>query len=341
MRLFLDQQPLSLQILDDARPCLEAIQAAVAGRGIFIDCRGGGENVDRLEAVASADLPVVEIVSRSDLDAAGAELGVDITVSDHRNLAPGQWQRHGFADQIPVSLILRVHGHAHIAQQGFRPGGGNHHGTLAVAARIADRPDHALFVAVDHFQIGNGGLEDRIPVDQPWAAIDQTLLVQTHKGFGDRLGQVRIHGEAFARPVGRSTQAAHLAGDGRAGFLFPLPDAVNEVRARVVIAVAAFCLDLAVHHHLGGDAGMVDSNLPQGVASAHAHQSNQRIHQGVLKGMPHVQCAGHIGRRQQDAIGLALARRLETAAVLPMGIPALFQFMRVVGLVHHGYFKTW
>jgi hypothetical protein len=50
---------------------------------------------------------------------------VHVVVGDHRDLAAGQRQAH-LPDQVGVALVLGVHHHGHVAQHGFRPGGGHH-----------------------------------------------------------------------------------------------------------------------------------------------------------------------------------------------------------------------
>ncbi|KAG1435026.1 hypothetical protein G6F55_014425 [Rhizopus delemar] len=62
---------------------------------------------------------------------------------------------------------------------------------------------------------------------------------------------------------------------------------------------------------------MVGTDLPQRVVAAHAVVAHQRVHQGLLEGMAHVQGAGHVRRRQQDGVRLARAGRLEVAGLLP------------------------
>ena len=46
---------------------------------------------------------------------------------------------------------------------------------------------------------------------------------------------------------------------------------------------------------------MVSAGLPQGVVAAHAVVAGEGVHQGLVKSMPHVQRASHIGGREQDA----------------------------------------
>ena len=57
------------------------------------------------------------------------------------------------------------------------------------------------------------------------------------------------------------------------------------------------CIELAFHHDLRGDARMIRTRLPQRIVAAHTVVARERIHQGLVEAVPHVQCAGDIGRR--------------------------------------------
>ena len=72
------------------------------------------------------------------------------------------------------------------------------------------RPGH---LALFHFEIGNRGVELRIPVDQALVAVNQALAVQLHEHFADGEREPFVHGETLARPIGRSAEPAQLAGD--------------------------------------------------------------------------------------------------------------------------------
>ncbi|MNT76939.1 hypothetical protein D3C72_2160020 [compost metagenome] len=116
----------------------------------------------------------------------------------------------------------------------------------------------ALDLAVFHFQIGNSGVEFRIPVHQTLAAVHQAIFVETDKHFLHGARETLIHGEALALPIHRVAQTAHLAGDGATRLFLPLPDLVDEgITAVIVASLALFCSDLALNHHLGGDTGVV------------------------------------------------------------------------------------
>ena len=82
-----------------------------------------------------------------DLDRAGAERRVDVLVGDDRD-ARG-WSaaaRPSRADQVPVALVVGVHGHGGVAEHRLGPGGGHHDRVVAVA--VADRDQLARLVGV-------------------------------------------------------------------------------------------------------------------------------------------------------------------------------------------------
>ena len=94
--------------------------------------------------MALADGVVVEIVCRGHLHHARAERAVDVVVGDDWNLASGQRQQHGFADQTGVARIVRVHHHRDVAEQGFRAGGGDDQMVAGFAGEFI-----AVLVALD------------------------------------------------------------------------------------------------------------------------------------------------------------------------------------------------
>ena len=292
----------------------------------------GGENIDDWQAVPLADDIVIEIMRRRDLHNTGAEFAVDIRIGDHRNLAPAQRQGHGLADQLRVAFVVRMHHHRGIAEHGLRPGGRDHDLAAAIGQRIGDRPQEAIFLLVDHFKIRDRGLEHRVPVDQSLPTVDQAFIEQAHEGVDHRLRGHRVHGEGAARPVAGGAEAAHLPFDGVAGLVFPLPDFFDEAVAteRITRRAFAFGGKVARDHHLGGDAGVVAAHLPQRAIAAHAVVAHQRVLQGVLEGVAHVQGAGDVGRWQQDAVGGAVALRGEHAARFPRLVDAGFELLGFV-----------
>ncbi len=167
---------------------LEAIQPAIGLRHAVVQRRILVEDVDHLEIVPPADLEVVEVVAGRDLDRAGALFGIGMLVGDDRDQPVGQWQTHMLADQILVARILGMHGHGGIAQHGLGARR-RHHDEAAglVLDRIFEMPQMALHLDALDFEIGDGGLQLGVPVDQPLVLVDQALLVQLDEHLQHRL----------------------------------------------------------------------------------------------------------------------------------------------------------
>ena len=144
------------------------------------------------------------------------------------------------------------------------------------------------------------------------AAIDEPLLVEPDEGFTDSDGEVLVHGEVFALPVDGGAETLHLAEDGSAVVALPLPDALDEGFAAKLLAGGAFLGELALDHHLCGDAGVVGAGKPEGAAARHATPAGEDVHLRLVEHVAHVQAAGDVGRRQQD-------RRRASAARAPAG----------------------
>ena len=106
------------------------------------------------------------------------------------------------------------------------------------------------------------------------------------------------------------------------------PDSAFHSQTRSMKASRPSCMaglphrfELALHHHLGGDAGVIGARLPQRVAPAHALEADQNVLQREGERVAHVQAAGHVGRRHHDGVGLgvrALTRRKRAVALPPL-----------------------
>ena len=291
---------------------------------------------------------VVEVVRASDLDAAATEFLVHKIIGDHRDFAVAQGQVDELADQVLVAFVVGVHAQRAVGQHRLRARRGNVHaaqrcaigsGLRTVAERVQDVPHEAVALFAFHLKVGDRALQNRVPIDQALATVNQALLIELHKGFGDRFGQLGVHGEVFAAPVHAVAHAAHLGGDGVATLFLPLPDLVCKGLAAQVMAADFLVSQLALHHDLGGNAGMVGAGNPGGVKPLHAVVACQAVHDGLVERVAHVQGASHVGWRQLDAkrgrIGLGcLAAAVAgdaVATLLPLGAPIGFQGRRLKG----------
>jgi len=352
----LDQQALGFQFRQHGFARLEAVETSEAFRCSVVEVCRVGEQVDHRQAVPLPHRIIVEVVRRGHLHHAGAEGAVDVGIGDHRDRAAAERQAHLLSDEVGIARVLGVHHHGDVAEHRLRAGGSDHevvaglaqgHVALGIALdvlvggvdqRVADRPQVAVLLLAHYLEIGDRGLQHRVPVDQLLAAVDVALLVQAHEGLDYGLRGHRVHGEHAARPVAGAAEAAHLPLDGAAGLLLPLPDLLDELLAAEAVAGLALAREVQVarDHHLGGDAGMVGAELPEGVEAAHPVVADERVHQGVLEGMPHVQGAGDVRRRQQDAVGRlrGIAGWLEQAGGFPVGVPLRFEGAGLEALVH-------
>ena len=269
----------------------------------------------------------------------------------HRNFAE-------LADDGGVTFIVWMDGHRAIAQHGFGAGGGDAdivahlaQGDVAVfvffdvfifgpaCQRVFEMPHVAVNLDILDLEVRDCGFEMRVPVDQPFAAIDQAFVIKIDENLEHGVVEVFIHGKGVAIPVTGCAKAFELVDNGRAVFLFPLPDLFNE---RLAAHVGAGWQALFGQHlfdlQLGGDTGVVLSGLPQGVMAAHPVPAHQHILQGVVKGMTDVQRAGDIGRRDHDGKGFralfGIRACLKGAAAFPSLVNPRLGRCRIKVLFH-------
>ena len=255
-----------------------------------------------------ADLEIVEVMRRRDLDRARAFFGIGIFVGDDRNAAADQRQDHVLADQMRVAFVVRMHRDRGVAEHGLGPRGGDHdegRGIVGIEGlafqRIAQIPEAALDLDLLHLEIGNRGQQLRVPVHQPLVFVDQPLAMQLDEHLDDGARQALVHGEAFARPVAGGAEPLQLVDDDAAALGLPLPDPFEEFGAAHLAPARLLPFhQLPLDHHLGRDAGVIGAGLPQHVAAAHPLEAAQDVLQGVVERVPHVQRARHVRRRDHD-----------------------------------------
>ena len=210
--------------------------------------------------------------------------------------------------------------------------------------KLAFFPFDRIFVIVHfadgfllyNFQIGNCGHEFRIPVNQFFGLVNQTVLIKADKDFAHRPREAFVHGEACPRPVAGSAQTPQLLANGAAVLFLPFPHALKELLAAEVVAGQALLgAKLLLDLDLGGDAGVVHAGLPQNVFAEHAVIADKDILQSVVQRMPHVQNAGDVRRRNDDGKGFLVFVhvRFEIAGGFPLGINFFFKVFRIVSLV--------
>jgi hypothetical protein len=163
------------------------------------------EHVDPRQAMPLADLEVVEVVRRRDLDRARTLFGIGVVVADDRDATADQRQNHVLADQMPDPLIVRMDRNGGVAEH--RLGPRRRHdderrgivgAEILALGRIAQIPETTLELDLLHFEVGDRGEQLRIPVHQPLVFVDQPCAVQLDEHLHDRARKPLVHREAFA-----------------------------------------------------------------------------------------------------------------------------------------------
>src|ERR1700741_3990236 len=137
-----------------------------------------------------------------------------------------------------------------------------------------------------------------------------------------------------AGPVAGGAEPLELADDGAARLLLPLPDPGDEGLPPEVLLGLALLLELPLDHVLRRDARVVGARHPERVVAVHPLVADQDVLERVVERVAEVERAGHVGRRDDDAVGLLRGVRVsvEVAALLPDGVPVRLDARRIVGV---------
>ena len=287
--------------------------------------------------MVAADLEVGWIVAGRDLERAGAELGLDAGVRDHRDRPLHVGDDHLLADRVPVALVVGMDGDRDVGEDRRRPHGRDRDRAGAVREGVAGVRERVVHVDVLDLEVGDRRLVERAPVDDPLGAIDPPPLPEVDEEAHHRLDVGVVHREALAAVVERGAEAAELAHDRPAGLLEVAPDPLDERLAAELLARRPLLRELLLDDVLGRDAGVVVARLPERVEAAHPVPADQDVLERAVQGMAHVQRTGHVRRRHADderlVAALAGAGPVETLG-LPGPLPALLDAFRPVQRLH-------
>ena len=232
-------------------------------------------------------------------------------------------------DAFQGGLRIGMDGDGRIAEHGLRACGRDGHmgrfPRFGIDHRVAEVPEMAGHGLVKDLVVGHGGLEVGIPVDQPVASINQLFFEEAEECVAHGPGADGIEGESRSLPVATATHFLELTENSFFVGIFPLPDALDEPFATELVAGHLLLeKEPFLNDRLGGDAGMVGAGHPEGLVALHAFLADEDVLKGVVQGVAEVQGAGHVGRRNDDRVGLAIGPWLavEVALLFPEGVPA-------------------
>ena len=131
-----------------------------------------------------------------------------------------------------------------------------------------------------YFEIREGRMASRTPVDYVVAPVNKAFFIEPDKYFLHRPRQSFVKGEPLPAPVAGSAHALELVDDGAAIEFFPLPDLFYELFPSKGMPVYSFALEVLFNDVLGRNACMVSPRHPQGVTPAHPLPSDQDVLEG-------------------------------------------------------------
>ncbi len=316
------------QALDDLPPGLVPIEpgelaAGLVHAGLLVEDGDGGQ------AVALRQVVVVLVVRRRDLHRAGAEGAVHVLVADDRQAPAEERQDRVPADEVAVSLVLRVHGDRGVAEHRLGPRGGD--GDPGVGIRraigplevVADRPDAAGLVVVDVLEVADRREAARAPGHQRLAAVHVAGVPQSLEGDAHRTRAHLVHREALAIPVGARTQPAVLASDDVARLVDEPPHPLEVALPAQRRTALPLLGDDPIEHELRGDARVVDAGHPERVVATHAVVADEGVLDRRRQRVADVQRAGHVRRRLRDHEPGGARRRLGSGPEGTGRLPAL------------------
>ena len=139
---------------------------------------------------------------RCDLDRPGSKLGIHEGIGNDFDFPVYQRKDQGLSDQGTVAFVVRIDGDRRIPQHGLGTGGRDNHAFFFIILKgIPDVIEVSLDIPVLGLFIREGCQTARTPINDVFAAVDESLLVEGDKDMFDRVAVGFIHGKAGARPV--------------------------------------------------------------------------------------------------------------------------------------------
>ena len=204
-------------------------------------------------------------------------------------------------------------------------------------ARIVDhgivhRPEVTVDLFVINFVIGHSGLQERIPVHQSLAAIDESVFEHFEECLSNGARANIVQCESDSSPVAACTEAFQLAENPFFVRVFPGPDPLNEsFTANVVPRQALFFEHPFFDNRLSRNPGMIGPRHPQSFIPLHPTPASQQVLQRSIERMSHMQRTRHVRQRDHDhmrRLGMRITRLrrigVEVTSFFPKREPTSF-----------------
>ncbi|MNC08438.1 hypothetical protein D3C75_560260 [compost metagenome] len=271
-----DQNTLLLQIRRDGLTAFTPVLTLVRSC-FFVHRTALIHYVDLRQIVPLTYLEVIWIMSWRDLNRTAAKLFIYILVSDNWNLPADNRQDQRFADQIFITIILRMNSNCRITQHRLRTCGRYSDMSAAIFKWVTQMVQMTVNFLIFNLDIRQRRTSRRVPVDDTFTAIDQAFIIKLNKYLANSLRQTLIEGKTLAGVVKGKSHFSPLLMNGVRVFVFPIPHLLQELLTSEVMSGNPLLAQLLLYLRLCCNTCVVRTWQPKRIEALHPFSTNQDI----------------------------------------------------------------
>ena len=335
IRLNLDEITALLQLFHNRFTALKALQADKFA-AVFVDVTRVCIHAQHRKSLPHRHFKIIRIMRRRNFHSPRTEFHLAVFITHDRYFATHSGDNDRLSNEVLVARIFGIHGNAGVTKHSLRACCRHRDGIALIRRIITHMPEVAVLFLIFHLGIGQRSFAVRAPINDAITAINQALVIETHKYLRHSLAAAFIHGKAFPLPIARRTKVAKLLYDGGAVFVPPSPGALQEaITSNILFRDPLFC-HLFDNLDLSCNRGMIRARHPECFISAHALISNKNILQCFIDGMPHMQPTSDVRRRNNNGIWWfsSIGACMKISVFFPLFIKCGFHTRVVVGFFH-------
>ena len=236
-----------------------------------------GKGVNYLKVMPQTDLEVIRIMSRSNLNTACSEVHFNIFIRNDGNLPVDDRQNKRFADNILVSLVVRVDGNGSITEHCLRSCCCKLEVTASVLERIAKMPEVTCLILVFNLSVGDRSQTVRTPVYYTLATVDKSFIIKVYENLFNSLAAALVHSEAFSVPVAGRAHLLELFNDPSAELFFPFPRSFEEALTSDILFRDTLLTHRFNYLRFGCNGSVIRTGKPKGVIALHSSVTDENV----------------------------------------------------------------
>ncbi len=316
-----DQVPCFLKLFFGKFFCLKSVYTYKESRP-FAHCPIFIEDINNRQLMSEANLVVINIVSRSNLQASCTKFRINITVKNKWYLTICHRDNNFFSFQMLVSDIIRMCTNSSISEYCFRTCSCDHYISFLSHYFVTDIIKFWFFICIINLFIWDRGHSLWIPVNHSYASVNKPLIKQIDKYFNYGIISFLIHREKRAVPVTWSAQPFKLFEDYTSMFMSPLPCMFQKLLTGKITFFNSFGFEFCNYFCFGSYWCMIGSRNPAGILPLHSCPSDQYILDSIVKHVTHVKYSCNVRWRNNNCIRLSFIRSaFEESIFHPVLVP--------------------